>query len=116
MLGTDALTGVALGNLAGNLTGFTLIYGMLSAMETLAPQAFGAGRFEEVGLLAQVREKGERGERGEGGERGERGEVRGERGEKGEVRGEGGRRGERKGAREAAPSPTVCTISVSSTF
>ena len=106
MLGTDALTGVALGNLAGNLTGFTLIYGMLSAMETLAPQAFGAGRFEEVGLLAQVREKGERGERGEGGERGERGEVRGER----------GRRGERKGAREAAPSPTVCTISVSSTF
>ena len=106
MLGTDALTGVALGNLAGNLTGFTLIYGMLSAMETLAPQAFGAGRFEEVGLLAQVREKGERGERGEGGERGERGEVRGE----------GGRRGERKGAREAAPSPTVCTISVSSTF
>ena len=106
MLGTDALTGVALGNLAGNLTGFTLIYGMLSAMETLAPQAFGAGRFEEVGLLAQVREKGERGERGEGGERGEREEVRGER----------GRRGERKGAREAAPSPTVCTISVSSTF
>ena len=94
MLGTDALTGVALGNLAGNLTGFTLIYGMLSAMETLAPQAFGAGRFEEVGLLAQVRERGERGE----------------------VRGERGRRGERKGAREAAPSPTVCTISVSSTF
>ena len=116
MLGTDALTGVALGNLAGNLTGFTLIYGMLSAMETLAPQAFGAGRFEEVGLLAQVREKGERGERGEGGERGERGEVSEERGERGEVRGEGGRRGERKGAREAAPSPTVCTISVSSTF
>ena len=113
MLGTDALTGVALGNLAGNLTGFTLIYGMLSAMETLAPQAFGAGRFEEVGLLAQVREKGER---GEGGERGERGEVSEERGERGEVRGERGRRGERKGAREAAPSPTVCTISVSSTF
>jgi Na+-driven multidrug efflux pump len=74
MLGTDALTGVALGNLAGNLTGFTLIYGMLSAMETLAPQAFGAGRFDEVGLLAQVRERDKRGERGKRANRGEKGE------------------------------------------
>ena len=74
MLGTDALTGVALGNLAGNLTGFTLIYGMLSAMETLAPQAFGAGRFDEVGLLAQVRERDKRGKRAKRAKRGEKGE------------------------------------------
>ena len=52
-LGTTQVTGVTLGNLVGNLSGLSLVFGMLSAMETLAPQAYGAERYEEVGLLAQ---------------------------------------------------------------
>ena len=35
------------------MTGLSLIYGVLSAVETLAPQALGAGRPGDVGLLCQ---------------------------------------------------------------
>lgn len=44
---------MALGNLTANLTGLSLILGVLSAFDTLAPQAFGAKRFGDVGILAQ---------------------------------------------------------------
>ena len=52
-LDTDALAGVALGQLTANLCGFSFIEGMLSAFDTLGPQAWGAGRPEQLGLLAQ---------------------------------------------------------------
>jgi len=38
-------------NLSGNLTGLSLFFGLLSAVDTMAPQAFGAGRVSEVGTL-----------------------------------------------------------------
>ena len=50
-LGTTELAAVSLGNMCGNLTGLSLIFGMLSAMDTLAPQAVGSKRFAEVGVL-----------------------------------------------------------------
>ena len=52
-LGVDALAGVSLANLAGNLTGVSIIYGTLSAMDTLAPRAVGTGQYRQLGLLAQ---------------------------------------------------------------
>ena len=52
-LGTTSLAAVSLSNLTGNLTGLSLILGMCSAMDTLGPQAMGAGNFREVGLLTQ---------------------------------------------------------------
>ena len=52
-LGADDLAAVALGNLTANLTGLSLIMGVLSAFDTLAPQAMGGRRFAEVGVLAQ---------------------------------------------------------------
>ena len=42
-LGADALAAMSLGNLTGNLTGLSVVFGVLSAMDTLAPQAAGAG-------------------------------------------------------------------------
>ena len=52
-LGPLPLTGFSLGNLAGSLCTLSVILGLMSAMDTLAPQAMGAGRHAEVGLLAQ---------------------------------------------------------------
>lgn len=52
-LGTDELAAVSLGNLAGNLTGLSLVFGVLSALDTLVPQAMGAGNFAEIGILTQ---------------------------------------------------------------
>lgn len=52
-LGPVALTGYSLGNLAGSLCTLSIMMGILSAMDTLAPQAMGAKRYQEVGLLAQ---------------------------------------------------------------
>ena len=53
-IGRHALTGFSVSNLAANLLGNSLIFGMLSGLETLAPQAMGAGRYAEVGFLAQT--------------------------------------------------------------
>lgn len=50
-LGTDALGAVSLGNLTGNLTGLSLCLGILSALDTLAPQAMGIKQYREVGVL-----------------------------------------------------------------
>lgn len=52
-LGPVPLTGYSLGNLAGSLCTLSIMMGILSAMDTLAPQAMGAKRHAEVGLLAQ---------------------------------------------------------------
>lgn len=52
-LGTTALAGVSLANLSGNILGFSLINGMLSAYDTLGPQSFAVGKYDQVGILAQ---------------------------------------------------------------
>jgi hypothetical protein len=52
-LGTTELAAVSLGNMCGNLTGLSLIFGMLSAMDTLAPQAMGSKQYGEIGVLVQ---------------------------------------------------------------
>eukprot|EP00040_Diaphanoeca_grandis_P025806 m.143559 g.143559 ORF g.143559 m.143559 type:complete len:132 (-) comp30322_c0_seq2:1081-1476(-) len=49
--GSEALAAMSLANLSGNLTGLSFIFGVLSALDTLAPQAVGAGRIHEIGLL-----------------------------------------------------------------
>lgn len=50
-LGPQALAAMSLANLTGNLTGLSLIFGILSAIDTLAPQAIGAGKEQEVAVL-----------------------------------------------------------------
>ena len=52
-LGTAEMTGVSLASLTANLSGLTIVYGLLSAVDTLAPQSFGAGNMMEVGILVQ---------------------------------------------------------------
>ena len=52
-IGRHALTGFSVSNLAANLLGNSLIFGMLSGLESLAPQAMGSERYAEVGYLAQ---------------------------------------------------------------
>lgn len=52
-LGVDELAGVSLATLAGNLTGLSIVYGALSAFDTLAPRAVGLQQHEQLGLLAQ---------------------------------------------------------------
>ena len=51
-LGADALAAMSLGNLTGNLTGLSVVFGVLSAMDTLAPQAAGAGRHRDIAILS----------------------------------------------------------------
>jgi MATE family multidrug resistance protein len=46
------LSAFSLGNLTGNLCTFSLLAGLFSAADTLAPQAFGIGDYKEVGLIA----------------------------------------------------------------
>jgi len=46
------LSAFTLANLMGNLSTFTLLWGLFSASDTLQPQAFGRGDFAEVGRLA----------------------------------------------------------------
>ena len=42
--GPEELAAVSLANLAGNLSGLSIVFGLLTSVETLAPQAMGAGR------------------------------------------------------------------------
>lgn len=51
-LGAVYLDGFTLASLTGNLFTLSLLQGLFSASDTLSPQAFGAGNYEEVGLLA----------------------------------------------------------------
>ena len=46
------LSAFTLGNLTANLCTFSLLAGVFSASDTLAPQAFGVGDYNEVGLIA----------------------------------------------------------------
>merc|ERR1719262_1806574 len=46
------LSAFTLANLTGNLCTFSLIAGLFSASDTLSPQAYGKGDYEEVGRLA----------------------------------------------------------------
>jgi multidrug resistance protein, MATE family len=50
-LGSTYLDGFTLANLTGNLCTLSLLSGLYSASDTLAPQAFGAGNYRELGLL-----------------------------------------------------------------
>jgi MATE family multidrug resistance protein len=50
---TDWLAAATLGSLVFNLFGLMLVVAPQIAMDTIAPQAFGAGRYAEVGLTAQ---------------------------------------------------------------
>jgi len=51
-LGSTYLDGFTLANLTGNLCTLSLLSGLYSASDTLSPQAFGAGNYRELGLLA----------------------------------------------------------------
>jgi MATE family multidrug resistance protein len=51
-LGPVYLDGFTLASLTGNLLTLSLLTGLFSASDTLSPQAFGAGNYKEVGLLA----------------------------------------------------------------
>lgn len=50
-LGTVEMSGISLASLTANLTALTIFYGLLTAVDILAPQSFGAGNFQEVGML-----------------------------------------------------------------
>ena len=51
-LGVENLDGFTLGNLTSNLMTLSVLQGLFTANDTLNPQAFGAGNYREVGLLA----------------------------------------------------------------
>ena len=50
--GTIPLDAYTLANLTGNLCCLSLLAGLYSAADTLCPQAYGAGNFRQVGLVA----------------------------------------------------------------
>lgn len=52
-LGTFELGSAALGNLWATVTGRSVVMGSLSALDSLAAQAFGAGSFLHIGTLTQ---------------------------------------------------------------
>jgi MATE family multidrug resistance protein len=51
-LGPVYLGGFTLATLTGNLLTLSLLWGLYSASDTLSPQAFGAGNYKEVGMVA----------------------------------------------------------------
>lgn len=51
-LGGVYLDGFTLASLTGNLLTLSLLQGLYSASDTLSPQAYGAGNYKEVGLVA----------------------------------------------------------------
>ena len=50
--GVDHLAGFTFGNLVATISMLSLLMGLLSATDTLAPQAFGARNYRQVGILA----------------------------------------------------------------
>ena len=52
-LGTLQLAGLGLGSLMCNVTGLSVAVGLLGAMDTLCPQAYGAKQYPVVGFVAQ---------------------------------------------------------------
>lgn len=51
-LGSTYLDGFTLANLIGNVFVLSVLSGIYSASDTLSPQAFGAGNYRELGMLA----------------------------------------------------------------
>lgn len=49
----DVFAGVSLAQMFGNVTVLSLLWGLASAVETLASQANGAGKYREVGIIVQ---------------------------------------------------------------
>jgi len=49
-IGKSELAGITLGSMTANITGFAAIQGLTTCLDTLCSQAFGAGKFELVGL------------------------------------------------------------------
>jgi MATE family multidrug resistance protein len=52
-IGKDELAAVSLACLTANVTGWSVFQGLASALDTLCPQAYGAGLHKLVGLHAQ---------------------------------------------------------------
>jgi hypothetical protein len=55
MLGAEALGAVGLGTMWVNISGLSIVFGGMSALDTLCSQAYGAQNYKLVGLWAQVR-------------------------------------------------------------
>jgi multidrug resistance protein, MATE family len=53
-MGKDQLAGAAIGVSMYNVTGSSLIQGILSALDTIASQAFGANQYHKIGLALQL--------------------------------------------------------------
>lgn len=51
-LQSEDLAGFSLGSLTGNMTCLAMIMGVLSAVDTLMPRAYGAKNYSQVGILA----------------------------------------------------------------
>nr|QFR37245.1 MATE transporter [Cyberlindnera americana] len=49
-IGKQPLAGITLGSMTANITGFAAIQGLTTCLDTLCSQAYGAGKFELVGL------------------------------------------------------------------
>ncbi|PRT54044.1 Ethionine resistance-conferring protein 1 [Wickerhamiella sorbophila] len=52
-LGKDELGAVSLAAMTGSITGFAMIQGIATCLDTLCPQSYGAGRFDLVGVYTQ---------------------------------------------------------------
>lgn len=52
-LGTSELGAVSLASMTANITGFAMIQGFATCLDTLCPQAFGAGKLHQVGVYYQ---------------------------------------------------------------
>ncbi|KAL6529955.1 hypothetical protein OROMI_028600 [Orobanche minor] len=53
-LGELSLSGAAVATSLANITGFSLLFGMSSALETLCGQAFGAGQYQKLGTYTRA--------------------------------------------------------------
>lgn len=49
-IGKEPLAGITLGSMTANITGFAAIQGLTTCLDTLCSQAYGAGKFNLVGL------------------------------------------------------------------
>ena len=52
-LGSTELVGVALGASFVNIAGFSILIGLLSALDTLSSQAYGARELKQIGIALQ---------------------------------------------------------------
>ncbi|GME72193.1 unnamed protein product [[Candida] boidinii] len=52
-IGSVQLAAVTLGSMTANITGFSLVQGLATALDTFLPQAYGAKKYKLVGLIFQ---------------------------------------------------------------